>query len=147
MIIFTPIRSPYASGGLNDLAGNFATQLEELSATSNQATYDQLLASGCSDTQFNATSSCGGRVFISWQSVRELVHTANELSNSGPTFFSLGLDLENLGFSLRWTAGEEFSTQGDMSSNFVGGQLSGLTSRVSAIRHGGSRHAVNVGRL
>ncbi|MBL4868273.1 MAG: autotransporter outer membrane beta-barrel domain-containing protein [Pseudomonadales bacterium] len=133
----------FANAGLDDLAGDFSSDLEELSAISNQATYDQLLVSGCTDSQANPSASCGGKVFISWQTVRELVHTANELTNSGSTLFSLGVDLESLGFSLRWTAGEEFSTQGDMSNNFVGGQLSGLTSRISALRHGGNQHAFN----
>jgi hypothetical protein len=132
---------------LADLAGSFGNQLEELAAASNQATYDLLAASGCSDQQRNASVSCSGAVFISWQTVRELVHTANALDQgsdgSGSTEFSLDLDLEDLGFALRWTAGEEFSAQGDMSNSFIGGQLSGLASRISALRHGGTRFAFN----
>mgnify|MGYP000235111703 CR=1 FL=1 len=131
------------NASLDDLAGSFSNDLEELSAASNQATYNALLNSGCSDAQRNPSSGCGGVAFISWQSVRELVHTANELTGDGPTSFSLGLDVQGLGFSLRWTAGEEFSAQGDMSNSFIGGQLSGLASRISALRHGGNRYAYN----
>jgi len=140
VLLALPLQS-HAS--LDDLAGSFGNQLEELSAASNQATYDQLALSGCTDLQVNATEACSGGAFISWQTVRELVHTGNELTGEGSTLFSLGLDLEGLGFSLRWTAGEEFSAQGDMSNSFVGGQLSGLASRISALRHGGSRYAYN----
>lgn len=128
---------------LSDLTGSFGSELEERSALANQATYNQLLASGCTDGQRNPSSSCGGLTFISWSAVRELVHTANDIMGSGSTLFSLGLDIQGLGFSLRWTAGEEFSTQGDMANNFVGGQLSGLANRISALRFGGSRIAVN----
>jgi uncharacterized protein YhjY with autotransporter beta-barrel domain len=128
---------------LSDLSGGFATELEERSALANQATYDQLLAGGCTDAQRNPTETCGGSTFISWSAVRELVHTANDISGSGSTLFSLGLDIEGLGFSLRWTAGEEFSAHGDLSNSFVGGQLSGLANRISALRFGGSRIAVN----
>jgi hypothetical protein len=140
-VLFALSFQSYAS--LNDLAGSFDNELEEISAAANQATYDQLALSGCSDRQFNASESCAGDAFISWQSVRELVHTANEITGEGSTLFSLGLDLEGLGFSLRWTAGEEFSAQGDMSNSFIGGQLSGLASRISALRHGGNRYAFN----
>jgi hypothetical protein len=140
VLLALPLQS---NASLNDLAGSFENQLEELSAASNQATYDLLASSGCSDQQRNPSDGCSGVAFISWQSVRELVHTANEITGDGSTLFSLGLDLEGLGFSLRWTAGEEFSAQGDMSNSFIGGQLSGLASRVSALRHGGNRYAFN----
>ncbi|MDO3720185.1 autotransporter outer membrane beta-barrel domain-containing protein [Marinobacter sp. chi1] len=118
----------------------------------NQETYNQLKLAGCQDSQRNPTAECGGLAFISWQVVRELVHTANELGGGdpinglptdNPTEFSLGLDLEGLGFALRWTAGEEFSAQGDLSESFVGNQLSGLTSRVTALRHGVTGFAFN----
>ena len=128
---------------LSELSGLFATELEERSALANQATYDQLLAAGCTDSQRNPTENCGGTTFISWSSVRELVHTANDIQGNGSTLYSLGLDIEGLGFSLRWTAGEEFSTHGDMSNSFVGGQLSGLANRIASLRLGGSRIAVN----
>jgi uncharacterized protein YhjY with autotransporter beta-barrel domain len=132
-----------ASADLTGLSGSFTTELEELSAQSNQATYTQLQSSGCSDAQRNPTEGCGGVTFISWQAVRELVHTANDILGSGPTLFSLGTDLEGLGFALRWTAGEEFSAEGDLSDSFVGGQLSGLASRITSLRYGGSRVSFN----
>jgi hypothetical protein len=116
--------------------GQYQSELEELAAISNQTTYDQLKAQGCQDTDRGATASCSGTVFIVWNNVRELVHTANELSNDGPTQFSLDSDLEGLGFALRWTAGEEFSSQESMADSFVSGQLSSLGSRVTALRSG-----------
>ena len=134
---------------LDIFAGSFSNELEERAAVANFATYVALQANGCSDSQTSASEECDGAAFISWQSVRELVHTANEIDRNnegegqGSTEFSLGLDLEDLGFALRWTAGEEFSAQGDMSSSFVSGQLSGLASRISALRHGGSQFAFN----
>lgn len=140
--VFFSLTAPsYAD--LSDLTGSFSSELEERSALANQATYDQLLASGCTDGQRNPTSSCGGTTFISWNGVRELVHTANDIEGSGSTLYSLGLDIQGLGFSLRWTAGEEFSTQGDMANSFVGGQLSGVANRISALRFGGSKVAIN----
>lgn len=143
--------SGHSLAGLSEFEGLFSTELEERAARANQATYNQLLETGCDDGQRNPTVACGGLTFLTWQSVRELVHTANELENllnantttAGPTEFSLGSDLAGLGFALRWTAGEEFSAQGSLSESFVGGQLSGLSSRVSALRHGGSGFAFN----
>jgi len=111
---------------------------------SNQAAYDRLQESGCTDTQRSATEECTAETFKTWATVRELVHTANELNGSGPTLFSLGLDLEGLGFSLRWTAGEEFAAQGDMSDSFVSGQMAGLATRITALRGGGSQFSMNV---
>ncbi|NRB38802.1 MAG: autotransporter outer membrane beta-barrel domain-containing protein [Pseudomonadales bacterium] len=134
---------PLSLADLTDLAGLFNTELEERSAQANQTTYNQLKAGGCTDTQRGPSAVCAGNTFTAWDIVREVVHTANEVSNNGPTLFSLGLDLQGLGFTLRWTAGEEFSTQGDMSDSFIGSQLSGLASRISALRHGGSRFALN----
>ncbi|MFT7128069.1 MAG: outer membrane protein W [Gammaproteobacteria bacterium] len=116
--------------------GQYQSELEERAATSNQAAYNQLKAQGCQDTDRAATASCSGTVFIVWNNVRELVHTANELSNNGPTQFSLDSDLQGLGFALRWTAGEEFSSEESLADSFVSGQLSSLASRVTALRSG-----------
>jgi uncharacterized protein with beta-barrel porin domain len=122
---------------LLNFEGLYGSELEERSAVSNQRVYDELKAQGCGDGDRNATEDCAGTTFIVWNNVRELVHTANELSNNNqPTLFSLNLALPDLGFALRWTAGEEFSSEGSLSNSFVNGQLSGLASRVSAIRSG-----------
>lgn len=115
----------------------FGNQLEQLAAAANQATYNKLLASGCDDRQTAASATCSGSTFKVWENVRELVHTSNQLTgNNGPTLYSLGLDQEGLGFALQWTSAEEFSTQGSMSGGFVNGQLSGLASRITALRNG-----------
>ena len=116
--------------------GEYQSELEERAAVSNQATYDQLKSQGCTDSAQIATASCAGGSFLVWNNVRELVHTANELTNVGPTEFSLDSDLEGLGFSLRWTSGEEFSSEESLSDSFVSGQLTNLASRVTALRSG-----------
>lgn len=138
-ILQTAIFSTQAQASLLTFQGQYQSELEERSAVSNQAVYEQLKTAGCSDIQRAATADCGGTAFVVWKNVRELVHTANELANNGlPTMFSLDSDLEGLGFALRWTAGEEFSSQGSMVDSFVSGQLSGLASRITALR-GGAR--------
>lgn len=132
------VASTASHADLLTFQGQYQSELEERAAIANQATYDQLKSQGCQDSDRIATASCGGTVFIVWNNVRELVHTANELSNKGPTQFSLDSDLEGLGFALRWTAGEEFSSQESMANSFVSGQLSSLASRVTALRSGAS---------
>lgn len=128
-----------ARASLTDLGGQYANAVEESAATANQATFEQLLnANGgpCDEGQRRAAGDCSGAVFDVFASTRELVHSANELSGSGPTEFSLGVDLAGLGTALRWTAGEEFSAQESLTTEFVSGQLSGLASRLSALRGG-----------
>ena len=63
-------------------------------------------------------------------------HTANELLGTGDTSFSLGLDIDGLGFALRWTAAEEIAAQGSMTTEFAASQLSALSARVAALRWG-----------
>ena len=130
------VASTLSHGDLLAFKGQYQSELEERAATSNQATYTQLKNQGCQDGDRAATARCGGTTFIVWNNVRELVHTANELSNDGPTQFSLDSDLQGLGFALRWTAGEEFSSEESMANSFVSGQLSSLASRVTALRSG-----------
>jgi len=136
LAISTLAAASVAHSDLLSFQGQYQSELEERAAVSNQATYDQLKTNGCQDTDRAATASCSGTVFIVWNNVRELVHTANELSNDGPTLFSLDSDLDGLGFALRWTAGEEFSSEESLADSFVSGQLSSLASRVTALRSG-----------
>lgn len=135
-VFFAAINTTHAN--LLAFQGQYGSELEEQAAISNQRVYDELKALGCDDDQDVATASCDGGTFRVWNGVRELVHTANELNNTvlGPTLYSLDSDLEGLGFALRWTAGEEFSTQESMSDSFVNGQLSGLSSRITALTRG-----------
>ena len=85
---------------------------------------------------FAQPRACTGQVLEVFNNVREVVHTANDIVGIGPTEFSLGSDLKGLGFALRWLAAEEFAAQDDMSADFVNGQISGLSSRLSALRFG-----------
>jgi uncharacterized protein YhjY with autotransporter beta-barrel domain len=129
------------STSLTDLAArsNF-NALERAAANANQATYNQLF-NPCS--QGIGTCSAGDRVVF--ENTRELVETANELLGSGSTQYSLGLDTENLGFALRWTAAEELAAQGSSTTKFAANQLSALATRVAALRWGvqGLRRAGN----
>jgi len=127
---------PNANANLSDFTGLYANELEEASAIANQGTYDALLEQGCIDRQITESDTCSGTTFNVFSNVRELVHTANELSGEGPRQFSLGTDLDGLGFALRWTAGEEFAGQANITKDFSNGQLSGLTSRLTALRFG-----------
>lgn len=122
-------------------------EIEIESAYANQASYESLKNNnGCLDLEYepNQPNSCQGQVYKVFSNIRELVHTANELTQQdcpvcakGPTLFKLdGFTETELGFALRWTAAEEFSTQKDLTDSFIANALAGLESRVSAIRSG-----------
>ncbi len=127
----------------------YSSEIEFESAYANQAAYDSLKSTeGCLDLDEEATQpdTCKGNIYQVWSNIRELVHTANELTpvdncpggvcSSGPTKYSLKVDEATLGFALRWTSAEEFSTQKDLTDSFIANALAGLESRVSAIRSG-----------
>lgn len=136
LVFFTAINNTHAN--LLAFQGQYGSELEEQAAISNQRVYDELRTLGCDDGQLEANAVCDASAFRVWNVVRELVHTARDLSNiiGEPSDYSLGANLEGLGFALRWTAGEEFSTQESMSDSFVNGQLSGLSSRITALTRG-----------
>lgn len=121
-----------ARADLTDI--DFATSLEEAAAAANQAVFDALAADCGASSGPNA--ACPAATFAVFRSVRELVHTSNELLGFGPTEFSLGLDVQGLGFALRWTAAEELAAQGSIATEFANSQLSNLASRLSALRFG-----------
>jgi len=127
------------------MLGQYTSEIEVEAAEANQAVYEDLKANnGCLDADTVATqpSTCKGLTFKVWSNIRELVHTANNLSrgsspvSAGPEDYNMGIDAEKLGFALRWTAAEEFSTQNDLTESFINNSLTGLESRVSAIRSG-----------
>ncbi|MGH8496566.1 MAG: autotransporter outer membrane beta-barrel domain-containing protein [Gammaproteobacteria bacterium] len=121
-----------AHADLTDIV--FATTLENAAAAANQAVFDAL-AADCGP-RAGPLPACPADTFAVFRNVRELVHTSNELIGFGPTEFSLGLDVQGLGFALRWTAAEELAAQGSMSTEFANSQLSNLASRLSALRFG-----------
>lgn len=135
---------PYAKADLTTFTGLYANDLEEASARANQATYTSLLVQGCLDRQTEESDTCSGTAFNVFSNVRELVHTTNELSGEGPRQFSLGTDIEGLGFALRWTAGEELAGQASITKDFANGQLSGLASRLTALRFGATGFSLTV---
>jgi uncharacterized protein YhjY with autotransporter beta-barrel domain len=106
--------------------------LESAAARANQATYDALLGPCAA----GPGPACPDDVFGVFAETRELVQTANELLGSGDTTFSLALDIDGLGFALRWTAAEEMAAHGSMTTEFAAGQISALSARISALRWG-----------
>lgn len=133
-----------------DLIDQFSTDLERDSARAVLQTYNDLIATaGCSDNMLvdpastGIPSSCTGQTFLLFNNVRRLIHTANEISKDrqGATAFSLGLDQRGLGFALRWNAAEEYNAQASLSSDFLQSQLSGFSSRMTALRFGASGFA------
>ncbi|TQV72753.1 autotransporter outer membrane beta-barrel domain-containing protein [Aliikangiella marina] len=133
--VLLSMQSPMVQADLGEI--EFSNALESAAAIANQQTYARLLLAGCTDFQRVESESCSGDTFTLFSNVRELVHTANVLLGSdGPTQFSLDLDVENLGFALRWTAGEEFASQSGLTDEFVGGQLANLSARLKALRGG-----------
>ena len=131
-----------ANADFEELFGQFSTELEEQSARAALETYERLKAeAGCNDRiavdpGAGDGNLCTGNTFNVFKNVREIIHTGNDLTGSGPTEFSLRANLEGVGFALRWLAAEEYAAQGDMSSDFVGAQVSGLSSRLTALRFG-----------
>ena len=106
--------------------------LEAASARANQASYDALLGA----CEGGPGPGCPDDVFGVFEETRELVQTANEILGTGDTTFSLGLDIDGLGFALRWTAAEEIAAQGSMTTEFAASQLSALSARMAALRWG-----------
>ncbi len=121
---------------------NSFNELETEAALAALRTYQRLIQNeGCFDTLLvdpgaGQGSGCTGQTFQLFVNVREIIHSANEITGDGPTLASLGADLEGLGFALRWTAGEEYAAQGSLSSDFVGGQVAGVATRLTALRAG-----------
>ncbi|MEL7450184.1 MAG: autotransporter outer membrane beta-barrel domain-containing protein [Pseudomonadota bacterium] len=122
-----------ALAGLDDFVG---TPLETAAADANQATFEALRDPNVPDRDVPLPGLSDEQVQV-FSNVRELVHTFNELSGSGATEFSLGLDAEGLGFALRWTAAEELAAQGSLSTEIGKGQLAYLAGRLSQLRVGG----------
>lgn len=141
-LLLLGVTSCHAFASLTDplVTQYYSSQIEEQAAIANQAVYSDLLSAGCLDTDIAATANCAGATFAVWQNVRELVHTANQLVGSGPTTYSLTLNggdpTQAIPLALRWTAAEEFSTQGDLTESFVTNALTGLSNRVTALRSG-----------
>jgi outer membrane autotransporter protein len=106
--------------------------LETAAARANQASFETL-SPACAA---GPGPACPPDVFGVFEETRELVHTANELLGTGDTQFSLGLDIDGLGFALRWTAAEELAAQGSMTTEFAASQLSTLSARLAALRWG-----------
>lgn len=145
----------HSQAGLAQLIDSFSNELENRSARAALHTYQDLIANaGCFDAMRAPaivganggtvpTASCTGQTYQLFKNVRAIVHTGNELTNDGPTQFSLGLDKRGLGLALRWDAAEEYSAQGSMSGDYLRGQISNLSSRLTALRFGAQGFHLN----
>lgn len=157
--------SAHGYAGMADLINTFSTELERKSAAATLQTYNDLISNaGCFDStrepnstggseSFRLTAApqaaaaegvgCTGQTYKLFANVRAIIHTANELTNDGPTEYSLGVDKRGLGFALRWDAAEEYSAQGSLANDYLRGQVSSLSSRLSALRMGAQGFNVN----
>jgi uncharacterized protein YhjY with autotransporter beta-barrel domain len=149
MVVATAAHAQSGPGeGLESIpADQYANDVERRAASANQRTFNTL-DPACnpggvldpiadpSAPPIGADSQCVGDVFSIYLTVRELVHTANDLLGRGPNAASLRLDQEGLGTSLRWTAAEELAAQGSAASEFANSQLSNLAARLNALRFG-----------
>ena len=141
-------QSPPGPGLIGIPADQYENDVERQSAIANQDTYDSLdplcnpeNVLGTDPNPMGPPSTARGicsssEVFNVYLTVRELIHTANEIQGAGPRFASLGQDQEGLGTSLRWTAAEELAAQGSAASEFSNSQLSNLAARMNALRFG-----------
>jgi uncharacterized protein YhjY with autotransporter beta-barrel domain len=101
---------------------------ESVSAITNETVYNTLLS------RCTGNSTCTGRVFDVFSLTRELVETAEEIRSGTDLQHGLNLDVEGLGFALRWTAAEELLAQGSTLKQFANSQSSVLGGRIAAIR-------------
>ena len=74
---------------ITDGAPTDGQRFEAAAARANEATYEELLPI-CGAQIRVATGQCSGEVFQTFEHVRELVDTANELTGTGPTVRVLG---------------------------------------------------------
>lgn len=149
--------SAHGYAGMAELAGKFSTELERQSALAVLDTYNDLIEhAGCVDRgglvgavpteSFNLLAAaptdavingeCTGQTFQLFSNLRALIHTANEITEDGNSQYSLHVDATALGKALRWDTGEEYAAQGSLSSDYLRGQVSSLSSRLSALRLG-----------
>jgi len=136
--------SSYAYADLADVAKQLSPdlKLERATALAVLQTYNDLLQIGCANYASTANNegnseSCTGATFTLFQNVRQLAQTANEISGDDTSYqYSMGLNLKEFGTALRATAAEEYVAQGSLSSDFVKGQLSGLSARLTSLRLG-----------
>ncbi len=154
LVAASVLYSAHVYAGIEDLT--FSTELERKSALAVLQTYNDLIEhSGCVDRGANEgfvsesfnqlaaaptdaviNAECTGQTFQLFSNVRALIHTANEITESGNTQYSLRVGEGALGRALRWDAAEEYSAQGSLASDYLRGQVSSLSSRLSALRLG-----------
>jgi outer membrane autotransporter protein len=109
-------------------------------ATTNLGSYGQTRLQ--QDTGDAVQLTCGGFVAAGtppgtvplFDTCRAMVHTANELTGTGPTGDSLGLDADQLAASLQQIATEEFAATESMATEISTSQTTNVITRLTDIR-------------
>lgn len=147
-----------ANADLLDLIDDFSTDLEKSTARGVWETYNDLLDLGCGNaaggnegvSSASASSapstaaralptSCTGATLALFNKVSAIIDTANAITGEDvSTPSNLDLDEEELGQALQWNAVEEYNAQSSLTGDFLQSQMSGLSSRISALRSGAS---------
>ncbi|HLZ99990.1 MAG TPA: autotransporter outer membrane beta-barrel domain-containing protein [Steroidobacteraceae bacterium] len=111
-------------------------------ARANDAAYAKLLPL-CAGA---GTAACAGATQQLYYQLRALEDNANEFLGRGETTYSLRLQPSGVANALQWTAPEEYSAQGSMTSQFANSQASILTNRFAALHFASmaTRLAANV---
>lgn len=128
-VIMPLLLSPTAMAGIDAVAGLTPTQ--QATARAIEQVYGSL-------SQRNDLTS-GEQALLT--ELTQLLHTGNELLNGQtgsqlPYSQSLQLDAEGFGNALQWVAHEELNSAGQLGSNAMASQLSGVTARMQALRLG-----------
>lgn len=92
----------------------------------------------------NTQSNLDGNEQILFFRCRELVQSSNQVQGSGPTAFSLNLTEAEIREVLQATAPEEVAAVGNEAADALSGQTGNLTTRMSALRRGGTLSASTV---
>jgi uncharacterized protein with beta-barrel porin domain len=153
-----------AYANLLDLVDDFSTDLEKSTARGVWQTYNDLLSLGCGNgnegggSSASASSapssaaplaitlptSCTGATLALFNKVSEIIDTANAITGEDvSTPSNLDLDEVELGKALQWNAVEEYNAQSSLTGDFLQSQMSGLSSRISALRSGASFGTLN----
>lgn len=155
-----------ASADMLDLVDDFSTDLEKNTARGVVQTYNDLLDLGCANTAGGSSSaaassapsteapptanaprlptSCTGATLALYNKVKALIDTANAITGEDvSTPSNLDMDEAELGNALQWNAVEEYNAQSSLTADFLQTQMSGLSSRISALRSGTSFGTLN----
>jgi uncharacterized protein with beta-barrel porin domain len=150
-----------ANADMLELADEFSSDVERNTARGVWQTYNDLVDLGCENVTGGSSSgaassapstetpptanaprlptSCTGATLALYNKVKSLIDTANAITGEDTsTPMDLDLDEAGLGRALQWNAVEEYNAQSSLTGDFLQSQMSGLSSRISALRSGAS---------